>query len=69
MESITQFEPLLIFVCFPYRPERPNLAEQEELLEQFRGEVLGTGLSEAPQERRRYILRKLLLRARALCPV
>ena len=63
------FEPLLFFLCLPYRSDQPRLPEQEELLVEFRRLLLGSNLPDIPNARRRYLLRKLLLRARALCPL
>lgn len=63
------FEPVLIFLCLPYRACAPNRDEQEKLLVEFRRSMLSANLSEVSEERRRYLLRKLLQRARALCPL
>ena len=65
----TNFEPLLLFVCIPYRSDFPKLAEQEKLLDEFRRSMLWNDLSEKPDSFRRHLLRKLLLSARSLCPV
>jgi hypothetical protein len=62
-----QFEPLLIFVCLPIRPDRPEFKKREKLLEEFRREMLGPKVWEASSKRGRGILRKLLERARGLC--
>jgi hypothetical protein len=61
------FEPLLIFVCLPIKPDRPDFAKREKLLEDFRREMLGPEVWEAPSKRGRGVLRKLLQRARGLC--
>jgi hypothetical protein len=63
------FEPLLIFVCVPYRTDDPKLEERAQLLEDFRGELLRDNVRSIPAVQRRHLLRKFLLRARALCPV
>ena len=63
------FEPLLLFVCLPYRSHDPKLDQQEELLVKFRRALLGPNLSQTSEERLRYILRKLLRKARELCPL
>jgi hypothetical protein len=61
------FEPVLMFLCLPYRSCNPQLGEQEKFLVEFRRAMLCPFLSEASEERRRYLLRKFLLRARSLC--
>lgn len=65
----THFEPLLMFVCLPYRSHAPLPGAQKELLDTFQRTLLGPGLSEVSAERRRHLLRKFLLHARSLCPV
>jgi hypothetical protein len=39
------FEPLLIFVCLPYRSCSPRLQERQALLKEFRRDLLGEGVS------------------------
>jgi hypothetical protein len=63
------FEPLLIFVCLPFRSSSPRLPERDALLEEFRRDLLGDGVREVSPGRRRHLLCKLLKRARALCPL
>ena len=63
------FEPLLFFVCLPYRSHNPCLDQQEELLVEFRRALLDPELPKVSQERLRYLLRKLLRKARLLCPL
>jgi hypothetical protein len=63
------FEPLLIFVCLPYRSCSPRLQERQALLEEFRRDLLGEGVRQVSPCRRRHLLRKLLEQARALCPL
>lgn len=65
----THFEPLLVFVCLPYRSCSPKHGERDKLLDELRGKLLGPSMSETCPVRQRSILRKLLFRARALCPV
>jgi hypothetical protein len=60
------FEPLLLFLCLPYRSESPKLEEQTQFLDEFQRFVLRDELLKIPETRRRHILRKFLLRARAL---
>ena len=65
----SQFEPLLIFVCLPYRSANPRLEERERLLETFRRSLLVDEVREISAGGRRDLLRKLLQRARSLCPL
>ena len=65
----THFEPLLLFVCLPYRSDAPNLARQKELLDDFQRLMLRPELRDSPDERKGNLLRQLLFRARNLCPL
>ena len=64
-----QFEPLLIFVYLPYKSCSPNFGKRNSLLEEFHRNLLSDGVPKESPMRRRNILRKLLLQARALCPM
>jgi hypothetical protein len=63
----THFEPLLIFVCIPYRSDNPKLGEQKKLVDDFHGAMLSSRLSETSEEYRQDLLQKFLLKARSLC--
>jgi hypothetical protein len=63
----SHYEPLLLFVCLPYRSDVPNLSRQKEFLDDFRRLVLQPNLQESSDERKGHLLRQLLLRARKLC--
>ena len=63
----TQFEPLLMFVCLPYRSHSPKIEAQAKLLDGFRGDLLGAAMRETSDRRKRHILRKFLFQARSLC--
>jgi len=65
----THCEPLLIFICLPYRSQNPKLSERQRLLEAFARKVQSEGLSMLDQGGRGDLLRKLLLEARSLCPL
>jgi hypothetical protein len=65
----THYEPLLLFICLPYRSEAPNLGRQKELLDEFHRTLLRADLSNFSDEHRGGLLRKFLLQARALCPL
>jgi hypothetical protein len=65
----THFEPLLLFICLPYRTESPRLAEQKGLLDEFQRTLLRADMSDFSDEHRGGLLRKFLFRARSLCPV
>jgi len=62
-------EPLLIFICLPYRSHNPKIAERKRLLEAFAKQVQLERLSMLDQGGRGDLLRKLLLEARSLCPL
>jgi hypothetical protein len=63
------FEPLLIFVCLPFCSSSPRHIARAGLLEEFQRDLLGERVREVSGTHRRNLLRKLLERARALCPV
>jgi hypothetical protein len=65
----THYEPLLLFICFPYRSETPKLGEQKKLLDLFQRTLLRADVSDLSDEHRGGLLRKFLLQARALCPL
>jgi hypothetical protein len=64
----SRFEPLLIFVCLPYRSATPRLEAWDKLLETLRGSLLGNGVREISVCGRRDLFCELLQRVRALCP-
>jgi hypothetical protein len=63
------YEPVLIFVCLPYRSHRPDFNRINSLLDRFRGSVLQDNMSSLSTIKRGNILRKLFKQTRALCPV
>jgi hypothetical protein len=65
----THFEPVLIFVSLPFVTSRPRLTERRKLLDGFQGALPTYGLPPLSPSRGRDLLRKLLLRARELCPL
>lgn len=62
------YEPLLIFLCFPYRSHDPKHQEKRRLLDQY-GWALHQGMREISPSHRGHMLRKLLVAARNLSPV
>jgi hypothetical protein len=64
-----QFEPLLIFVCFPYRSASPQSDRKGRLLDKFRRSLLREDVSALPGTHRRRLLRELFQSARQLCPL
>ncbi len=68
--NITQhYEPLLIFVCLPFRSDTPKLQERSHLLERFKRIVYEQGVPAPSTSQRRDLLRKLFCDARSLCPL
>jgi hypothetical protein len=65
----THFEPVLIYVCLPYVSSRPRLSERGKLLDEFRGALPKADMPPLSARRGRIVLRKLLLKARELCPL
>lgn len=63
------FEPLLIFVCLPYRSWEPKFSERESVVEELSRIMQAEGLRESSGKRRRNLLRKLFCKARSLCPL
>ncbi len=65
--NITQhYEPLLIFVCLPFRSDTPKLQERSHLLERFKRIVYQQGVPTPSTSKRRDLLRKLFCDAVAL---
>ena len=62
----TQFEPLLIFCCFPYLPHRPLLDERKSLGDRLLRTMLSEDLSEESHPHIRSVLCKLFCEAWAL---
>jgi hypothetical protein len=65
----THYEPLLLFICLPYRSDFPKHAKRKELLDRFQRTLLQTGVSDLSDKHRGNLLRQFLLQARALCPL
>jgi hypothetical protein len=63
------FEPLLIFVCFPYQSASPRSHRKARLLDKFRGSLLQEDVSALSGIHRRHLLRELFQSARQLCPL
>ena len=65
----TQFEPLLIFFCFPFLPHRPAFQERQSFSAGLHGILLEEGVPEAHSDLSRDLLRELLFGAKALPPL
>jgi hypothetical protein len=63
------YEPLLIYVCFPFCSSNPKLQERSRLLDRFHRIVYEQRLPATPTLKRRDLLRQLFCDARALCPL
>jgi hypothetical protein len=63
-----QYEPVLIFVCLPFVIARPNFVVRQWLLEDLHRSMLKEGMWQGTGKRGG-LLRKLLIRAQALCPL
>jgi hypothetical protein len=61
-----QFEPLLIFFCFPFLPHRPDFGGRASHCAGLHRILLEEGVPEAHSELSRNLLRELLFEARAL---
>ena len=61
-----QYEPVLIFLCFPLVVHRPNFEAREQLLEKLDRLLLGPRVSEAGEAWFRSRLRQLLGETREL---
>jgi hypothetical protein len=66
---LAQFEPILIYVCLPYKSHDPRLDERWELLNEIQGALQERDLSTISARERGGILHKLLESARKLCPL
>ena len=64
-----QFEPLLIFVCLPSLPHRPDFEQRESHCKGLRRILQPEDLSEADPEIQGDLLRQLLLQARTVSSV
>ena len=64
-----QFEPLLIFVCLPLLPHRPDFDQRESHCKGLRRILQPEDLSEADPEIQGDLLRQLLLQARTVSSV
>ena len=64
-----QFEPLLIFVCLPFLPHRPDFDQRESHCKGLRRILQPEDLSEADPEIQGDLLRQLLLQARTVSSV
>jgi hypothetical protein len=62
----SQFEPLLIFVCLPFLPHRPDFDQRKGHCEGLRRILQPDDLSETDPEVQGNLLRKLLLQARTV---
>ena len=60
------FEPVLIFICLPLRPHRPNFEKRTEVLEGLQSLLLGARVQEAHQPWFRSSVRKLFVSARGV---
>jgi hypothetical protein len=64
-----QFEPILIYVCLPFKSHHPRLEERWKLLGEFQEASQGRHLSKVSARERGGILRQLLESARELSPL
>jgi hypothetical protein len=65
----SQFEPLLAFFCLPFNSCNPKLEERREIVDRLQGLVSKPDVPPIPSSARGSFLRKLLVKARELCPV
>ena len=65
----TNFEPLLVFICLPYRSHSPNFPARRKILDTLRRTMLQDQVPPIPEKRKWDILRKLWCEARSLCPL
>jgi hypothetical protein len=63
------YEPLLIFLCLPFRSADPKLQERSRLVDRFKRAMYDQRVPEIPSARRRDILCQLFCDARRLCPL
>jgi hypothetical protein len=63
------YEPLLIFLCLPFRSENPKLQERGRLMDRFKRALYEEWVPPISSVRRRDILRQLFCDARRLCPM
>ena len=61
-----QFEPLLIFVCLPFLPHRPDFEQRKSHCEGLRRILQPEDLSEDDPETQGNLLRQLLFQARTI---
>jgi hypothetical protein len=62
----SQFEPLLMFVAFPFTPDRPRLAERKSLYQRFDGILREDPVQQIHTGPKRDLLRKLFVQAGSL---
>jgi hypothetical protein len=65
----SHFEPLLAFFCLPYNSYAPKLEERRKIVGQLQGLVSKPDVPTIPSSARGRFLRKLLVKARELCPL
>jgi hypothetical protein len=65
----SQFEPLLAFFCLPFNSYDPKLGEWLEIVDGLQRLVSKPDLPSVPPGARGSFLRKLLCKARELCPL
>jgi hypothetical protein len=58
----THFEPLLLYICLPYRSECPRLAEQQQFLDDFQRTMLRPKMQNFSDKHQGVLLRKSLFR-------
>jgi hypothetical protein len=63
------FEPLLMFICFSFSCHTPLLQERSKLVEECNRLLQSGNLHETSDRKKWDFLRKLLSRARHLCPL
>jgi hypothetical protein len=65
----SHFEPLLAFFCLPHNSYNPKLGERREIVDRLQGLVSKPDVPSIPSGARGNFLRKLLCKARELCPM
>jgi hypothetical protein len=65
----SHYELVLIYFCWPYRSENPKFEKRRESLVRIQRVVLEQPVPAECSRRRRHLLRKLLGKARDICPM
>lgn len=65
----THHEPLLIFVCLPFLPHRPQLSARESIIGRLRGALLSENVRQIHTASQRAFLRQLFCETRQVSPL